>query len=366
MPMVTAAAISAGGSLLGGYFSGKSAEKSAKKAAEAQLQAARTAASASAFRPVGMTTRFGSSQFQMGTDQYGTPIVTGANYQASPEIQALQDRLSALYGTSLGQAETAGMEAQPLFEAGRGLFGLGAQYLGESPEAVRNRYVQQQLGLIEPIRQQEEARLASSVFGRGRAGVNVGVTGQPELSALANARRMQDLQLAANAEQAAQQQIGFGAGLFGQGAGLFGTGYGMQTQALGPFQTQFGVQSALEAQALQPLELGANLGGRNVNTTGAQALLTGGLGAAQTQLQGSLVGPTAMMQNLATFGQNLTQGQRQQQLFDYLSGQQYAPEGLRGMAGSSWQQPAPVSIATPVAVPGSAEALYGGLGSWYD
>ena len=162
--------------------------------------------------------------------------------------------------------------------------------------------------------------------------------------------------MAANAEQAAQQQIGFGAGLFGQGAGLFGTGYGMQTQALGPFQTQFGVQSALEAQALQPLELGANLGGRNVNTTGAQALLTGGLGAAQTQLQGSLVGPTAMMQNLATFGQNLTQGQRQQQLFDYLS-RQNAPTGLEGMSGMRWQAPASVVDRSIAYAPTQAQML---------
>ena len=254
-------------------------------------------------------------------------------------------------GRSLTQAEQAGEMAAPLAAAGQGLFGLGQQYLATSPEAARQQYISEQMALIDPVRQQEEARLGSSVFGRGRAGLSVGAQGQPELATLANARRMQDLQLAASAEQAAQQRIGFGAGLFGTGANLIGTGYQLQTQALSPFQAQFGTTAMLEQQALQPFELGAALGGRNVNTAGASALLQGGLGAAQTQLQGSLVGPTLMAQNLATMGQNYMQGQRQQQLFDFLSGQRFAPTGLEGIPGFGWQAPAPV---TDVSFPSSA------------
>jgi hypothetical protein len=192
--------------------------------------------------------------------------------------------------------------------------------------------MQEQYALLDPIRAREEQRLGSSVFGRGRAGLSVGDMGQPELFALASARRGQDLQLAAQAEQAAQQRAGFGAGLFGTGAGLLGTQYGLQTQALAPFQTQFGTAQSLEQAALQPLELGANLGGRAVNTAGASALLQGGLGAAQTQLQGALVGPSLLANNAASFGQQYLQGQQQQNLFNQLMGPS-SPAGLQSYYG---------------------------------
>jgi hypothetical protein len=308
--------IAAGASLAGSYLSGKSAEKAANTSANAQLEAARIAAEEQRFRPVGVSTRFGTSQFEFGPEGR----LSGASYTASPEIQALQQRLSELYSTSLEQAEGAQAAGAPLGAAGQGLFGLGAQYLAQSPEQARQQYIAEQQALINPIRQQEEQRLGASVFGRGRAGLNIGTQGQPELAALAGARRTQDLQLAAQAEQAAQQRIGFGAGLFGTGAGLLGTQYGLQTQALAPFQQQFGVSQLLEQAAQQPLDIGAQLGGRSA-TAGAnvgQTLLTGGLGAAQTQLQGSLVGPSLMAQNISGAGQQYLQNRQQQQLFDRL------------------------------------------------
>lgn len=278
----------AAGGLLGG--SGGGGGGGAYSTAAGKQQAAGLAAAqAAAFRPVGVTTRFGTSQFTTQTDpRTGLPIVTGAQYTATPELKALQDRLSALYGTSLGFAEQAPGAIAPLAPAAQGLFGLGQQYLAQTPEQARQQYMTEQMALLDPIRAREEARLASSVFGRGRAGLNIGDIGQPELFSLASARRQQDLQLAAQAEQAAQQRIGFGAGLFGTGAGLLGQQYATQTAALAPFQQQFGVQQALEQAALQPLEIGAQLGGRNVNTTGATALLYSGLAGAKTGLEGSL------------------------------------------------------------------------------
>ena len=324
--------IAAGASVLGGYLSGKSAEKAANTSAQAQLQAARIAAEEQRFRPVGMSTRFGTSQFQFGPEGR----LSGASYTASPEIQALQNRLSALYGTSLGQAEQAQALGAPLGAAGQGLFGLGSQYLATSPEAARQQYMREQQDLLRAPRMEEEQRLAASVFGRGRAGLNVGAAGQPELAALAGARRQQDLALAANAENAAQQRLGFGAGLFGTGANLLGTQYGLQTQALAPFQQQFGVSQLLEQAALQPLDIGAQLGGRTA-TAGAnvgQTLLSGGLGAAQTQLQGSLVGPSLMAQNISGFGQNYLQNRQQQQLLDKLLGSRPSSSGF-GSGSSS-------------------------------
>lgn len=312
---VEAALIASGASLIGSSMAGRSAERAARTSADAQLEAARIAAEEQRFRPVGVSTRFGTSQFTFDGGR-----LSGAGYTASPEIRALQDRLSALYGTSLGQAEEAQAAAMPLQAAGRRLFGLGEQYLAESPEAARNRFMREQQALLEPSRMREEARIGAGAFGRGRAGLNVGATGQPELFALAQARREQDLALAAQAEQAAQQRIGFGTSLFGTGANLYGTSYQMPVQALAPFQTQFGVAQQLEQVAQQPLDIGAQLGGRTATAGQAagQSLLSGGLGAAQTRLQGSLVGPTLFASNIANIGQQYMQGQQQQQLFDRL------------------------------------------------
>ena len=324
--------IAAGASVLGSALSSRSARKAAETSANAQLQAARIAAEEQRFRPVGMSTRFGTSQFQFGPEGR----LSGASYTASPEIQALQNRLSNLYNTSLGQAEEAQALGAPIGAAGQRLFGLGEQYLATSPEAARQQYMSEQQALLRAPRMEEEARLAASVFGRGRAGLNVGAAGQPELAALAGARRQQDLALAAQAEGAAQQRLGFGAGLFGTGAGLLGTQYGLQTQALAPFQQQFGVQQLLEQAAQQPLDIGAQLGGRTA-TAGAnvgQTLLSGGLGAAQTQLQGSLVGPSLMAQNISGFGQNYLQNRQQQQLLDKLLGSRPSSSGF-GSGSSS-------------------------------
>ena len=302
MPFIAAAAISAGAGLIGSSMAGKSAERAANTSAQAQLESARIAAEEQRFRPVGITSRFGTSQFGFGPEGR----LESAGYTASPEIQALQARLANLYGTSLGLAETAPQTSQ-------GLFNLGQQYLAQTPDQARRQYMQEQYALLDPMRAAEEQRLGASVFARGRAGLNIGGGGQPELAALAGARRTQDLQLAAQAEQEARNRIGFG-------TGLLGTGIDLQTKALAPFQQQFGVSQLLEQAALQPLDIGAQLGGRAA-TAGAnvgQSLLTGGLGAAQTQLQGSLVGPSLMAQNLSSAGQSYLRNQQQQQMFNQL------------------------------------------------
>ena len=325
MPSPTVA-VTAGASLIGGRMASKGAERAAQTGADAQLQAAQIAAEEQRFRPVGITSRFGQSQF--GFDDEGR--LTSAGYTSTPEIQALQDRLSALYGTSLGQAEQAQALGMPIGAAGQGLFNLGQQYLAQSPEQARQQFMNEQYALLDPVRQREEQRLGAGVFGRGRAGLNVGDIGQPELFALASARRQQDLELARQAEQAAQQRTAFGAGLFETGAGLLGRQYGLQTEALSPFQTQFGLQQLLEQSAQQPLDIGAQLGGRSA-TAGAnvgQTLLAGGLGAARTQMQGNIMG----------------QALRANTLSDVLGNQQLQ-QGLRGAFGT---QLLPASQAAPI------------------
>lgn len=277
------------GSILEPFTGAKATRRAAETAAQQQAEAARLAAYASAFRPVGMTTRFGTSQFTTETDPVtGLPVVTSAGYAVDPALKAIQDRLMGLTGGAVETAEQAQMAAQPLGEAAGGLFNLGLGYLAESPEALRQRFYNQQQALLDPTRQREEERLASSVFGRGRAGLNVGTMGQPELFSLAQARREQDLALAAQAEQQAQQQLGFGANLFGTGASLLGQQYGIPGQALAPLQSYLGTVGTIEDLGLQPFNLGMQLGG--AVTQGGQAggsLLGAGLSqAAQTRYQG--------------------------------------------------------------------------------
>ena len=313
------AVIGGAASLLGGSMASSGANKAARTAANAQLRAAQIAAEEQRFRPVGVTTRFGTSQFQFGPEGR----LTGAGYEASPEIQALQDRLSALYGSSLGMAEMAPETAQ-------GLFNLGTGYLAESPEAARQRIFNQLQAVREPAQMREEQRLGAGVFGRGRAGLNIAGMGQPELFALARAREEQRAADALAAEQQAQQQIGFG-------TGLLSTAYQLPVQALSPFQAQFGTQQLLEEAARAPLDIGAQLGGRSAQAGAnvGQSLLAGGQAAANLRLQGSLAGQQLQSNALA----------------DLFSNPQLQ-QGLRGLFGQQQQAPAPIYPSSAPIFPG--------------
>ena len=75
-----------------------------EEAAAQQREAALRGAQISAFRPVGMTSRFGTSRFDI-TDVGGVPRVTGAGYTLSPELAAIQDQLFGLVpGAEIGRA----------------------------------------------------------------------------------------------------------------------------------------------------------------------------------------------------------------------------------------------------------------------
>ena len=65
--------------------------------------------------------------------------------------------------------------------------------------------------------------------------------------------------MAAQAQQAGQQQVAFGAGLLGQGAQTMGQYYGGQTAAYQPYTTALGQIQALETAGQQPLTMSASL-----------------------------------------------------------------------------------------------------------
>ena len=301
MPVVTSALIGAGGSLLGGLLGGSSAKKAAQIQADAQIKAAQIAAEEARFRPVGVTTRFGASQFEYGPEGR----VTGASYTLDPALRAYQERFLGLAGGGLSQAEMAQQQFAPLQQGAQGLFGLGQQYLAQSPQAAAEQYMAGQQNLLAPSRERQFAQLQNQMFQTGRGGLSVGATGErpsgaaglgaanPDLEAYYNALAQQDAALAAQSMQAGQQQTAFGAGLLGTGGNLLTQGYGGQVAAMTPYQAYLQGATGLESLGQQPLEMGSALGGRIANPTGANALITGGMAAASSMGAANAYNPFA-------------------------------------------------------------------------
>jgi len=341
----------AGAGLIGGYLAGESAKSAAETSAAGQRQSAQMAADAARFRPVGVTTRFGSSNFQ--TDEQGNLI--GAGYNVSPELQAYQDQLRALSQQQIQQGLMAPQQYAPLQGAAGGLFNLGQQYLAQSPEQVAQKYIEQQQNLLAPSRERQYSQLQNQLFQTGRGGLSVGATGarpsgaqglgasNPELEAYYNALAQQDAQLAAQAQAAGQQQVAFGTGLFGSGSQLLGQYQAGQVGALSPFQTSLGLGSTIEQMGQTPLDISAQLGGRTA-TAGAnvgQALLSGGINAARTAQAGNAYNPLAnVLQGIGTnpyFAQSAMQPYNQSQQ----AVNQYGAENVYGYRG---QGTVPTSI----------------------
>ena len=336
---IAAAVIMGGASLLGGSMQSKAAGDAVRQSAQAQLESARIAAEAAMFRPVGITSRYGTSNFQFDPSGY----LSGAGYTVAPELRGYQDRLMGLTERGLTEAEMAQQQYAPLQQGAQGLFGLGQQYLQQSPEQVAAQYMQQQQDLLAPSRERQYAQLQNQLFQQGRGGLSVGATGlrpsgagglgatTPEMEAYYNALAQQDLALASQAQQAGQQNVAFGAGLLGSGAGLMGQYQAGQVGALSPFTSYLGAGSTIESLGQQPLEMGSALGGRAA-TAGAnvgQSLLYGGLGAAKT-IQGA-AGQSGIGTALMNLGKSPEFGSG---VANYLSGLNFgfgsAPSGAAG------------------------------------
>ena len=337
----------------------------ARLAADQQRAAAAQAADEARFRPVGVRTAFGSSEF--GFDPV-TQRLTSAGYTVSPEIAALRDRLLSMAPGSLTSAEQMAGRFAPAEAAAGRIFGLGGELIpgmgsrtadpfamaqaerlsalgtgitptSYDPTAAAQRYTETQLGLLAPERQRQLEAVERSSFGRGRQGLFLSGMGQPELYSLGRAQEEQNAAIAAAAQERARQELqqdialgtqlsgqglatrtaaenlarqrfaedlGLGTGLFTTGANLYGLAPQAQVQGLAPFQTQIGLAQTLEQLGQAPLDIGAQLGGRaaQAGASSAQSLLQGGLGAAQTRLQGSLVGPTMMANTLTNLTSN--------------------------------------------------------------
>lgn len=201
------------------------------------------AANAAQFRPVGITNNFGTSGFQY--DANGNLV--GAGYQLAPQLQGAQNYLMGGIGQNL--------QDQARIQA------MGRQYMAASPQEQAQQYMANQQALLAPSREQQSANLMNQLSNTGRTGLSVAQGGNlgmanPEYQALANARAQQDLQLAANATQAGQQQYQFGQGLL--------------SSSYQPYTAGLTAAGATEGLGQQPLELSSSLAGRTA-TAGANA-----------------------------------------------------------------------------------------------
>jgi len=328
-PSVIQGLIGAGSS----YLTSEQAKEAAQTQADAQVRAAQIAADAARFRPVGVTTRFGSSNFK--TDAAGNVIEAG--YTPSPEILGYQNRLSTLANRGLTGAEQASTDYAPLTGAAQNLFSLGGSYIKKSPEEVAADYISKQQALIAPSRELQLSNIRNIQQQQGRGGLSVAQGGNlmatnPELAAYYNSVAQGDLVLAAQADQEAQNRIRFGAGLFDTGANLQGRYYTGQTAALAPFTNVMDVTTGLENLAQQPMTLGTQIGAKTTAGAAQAGMLTsqGITSAAQTMapanaysLGGNVLAGFAGSPNFTgalnrAFGVTTDQATINQQLIDIL------------------------------------------------
>lgn len=316
--MSWAAVAGAGVGLVGGMMQSDSNKSAANASAQGQIRAAEIGADAARFRPVGITSRFGSSNFQ--TD--GSGNVTGAGYSLSPEMLAQQNQLMGMTPQLLQQYQQGIGASAPMGQGAQTMMSLGNQYLASSPQEQAQKWMADQQALLAPGRAADLANLQTSQFNQGRTGLAVGggngmLATNPEMAAFYNAQRQQDLGLASQATQQGQQYAQFGSGMLGSGGNMLNNMYGTQSAAFNPYATALGGAQTLEGMGQQALDTGINIGakGSAANATSAQ-LLGGGLAnAARTQQTANQINPWASM--LTQGGQALANYRPQQNYGDF-------------------------------------------------
>jgi len=262
---ITAAAIVGGSSILGGMM----ANEAAGKSAAAQLEAARIAADSAKFKPYSITSGFGTGYFDTANNK--------ASYEIDPRLAAFRDQL-------YGQA------TQTLAQLG-----------STNPEAEAQKYVEQQMGLLQPTRAAEDLASRQRALGSGRIGLGVssGVVGgdgaglvNPDQFATQLARERANAEIAAQGTTYGQNIIDK---LIARGTGLFSSGAG------------------IEELGMKPLTMGADIGNKAAvsGANAGQLLLSGATSAANTNLAGNLSTANMVQSAGRTAGGMLYQPQQQ-------------------------------------------------------
>lgn len=334
---------------IGGLVGGSQAASAAGQQAAAYRDAATQASNLAQFRPVGVTTNFGTSNY---TYDPQTGRLTSAGYSLNPQLQGLQGGLmnaatsynyqpnvgfingirenslagmrmamqqapnafnagNELYARSkdlypqadlaygqgqslFGQGTAVAGQAPELFSRAADLYKTGASYLGSAPQAEAD-YIARTTAALAPQDEQTLAALRNRVYQTGRAGLATGGTtagglmaSNPELAAYYNSLAQRNLDMATKAQAEGRANVALGGTLYGQGAQLGSTGANIA-----------GTGANIQGVGGNLFNVGANQYGTAANLVGVgnQSLATGG-GLLQTS---SNLGTNAINQELGKY-----------------------------------------------------------------
>ena len=317
-------------SAVGGLISGGKEADAARGQAEALRAAGLRSSQMAQFRPIGLRTGFGSSNFRV--NELGQ--VEEAGYELTPELQSLRNRFISgatgapraittqvpqvpegysltdttggprttvmpkdgftyAYGPSGDRIEvpltaqtsyepTQGYDptrvqqlTEPLYGGASSLFNLGGSYLGANPQEVAAKYISDRQGLLEPSRAAEFGRINARNFATGRGGLGVqtgtgGAPTNPALQAYYNSIFQQDKALAAEADTEAMNRIRFGGELYGAGGKLAANIPSLFSGSFLPIETQLGLARTVEGMGERPFAMSQELA-RLQSGAGAQA-----------------------------------------------------------------------------------------------
>jgi hypothetical protein len=307
-------------SIGGGLISGSKGADAAKGQAESLRAAGLRSSEMAQFRPIGLRTGFGTSNFRV--NELGQ--VEEAGYTLSPELQALQsrfitgatgtpraitsqvpqvpegysltdpnpmaarlavqpkegftyaysptgERIEVPLTTQTTYEPTQGYDptrlqnlTEPIYGATESLFNLGGSYLGANPQEVAAKYISDRQSLLQPSRAAEFGRLQARNFATGRGGLGVqtgtgGAPANPALQAYYNSIFQQDKALAAEADQAAMERIRFGGELYGAGGKLASGIPSLFSGSFLPIETQLNLAKSIESLGQNPYQMSIDL-----------------------------------------------------------------------------------------------------------
>jgi hypothetical protein len=307
-------------SIGGGLISGSKGADAARQQAESLRAAGLRSSQMAQFRPIGLRTGFGTSNFRV--NELGQ--VEEAGYTLSPELQALQsrfitgatgapraitsqvpqvpegysltdpnpmaarlavqpkegftyaysptgERIEVPLTTQTTYEPTQGYDptrlqnlTEPIYGATESLFNLGGSYLGANPQEVAAKYISDRQSLLQPSRAAEFGRLQARNFATGRGGLGVqtgtgGAPANPALQAYYNSIFQQDKALAAEADTEAMNRIRFGGELYGAGGKLASGIPSLFSSSFLPIETQLNLAKSIESLGQNPYQMSIDL-----------------------------------------------------------------------------------------------------------
>jgi len=245
-------------STVGGLISGSKGADAARGQAEALRAAGLRSSNMAQFRPVGLRTGFGSSNFRV--NDLGQ--VEEAGYTLNPELESLRNRFTA--GATGYDPTRVQNLTEPIYGGAASLFNLGGSYLGANPQDVAAKYISDRQGLLQPSRAAEFGRINARNYatGRGGLGVNTGTGGAPSnpaLQAYYNSIFQQDRALAAEADTEAMNRIRFGGELYGAGGKLAAGIPSLFSGSFLPISTQLELAKSTESLGQNPYQMSLDL-----------------------------------------------------------------------------------------------------------